>query len=117
MTYRDEDQKLAKAQAREIWKILDYVRGATTNKGTEPNRLGVFRTANPNALWDKDKKDNELIGETFRCCGARYQETQQQLRTDQGNLCAYCEQDLLSGTNGVPHRAFSPKIETRVGRA
>lgn len=29
MTYCDEDLKLAKAQAREIWKILDYVRGAS----------------------------------------------------------------------------------------
>ena len=29
MTYRDEDLKLAKDQAREIWKILDYVRGAS----------------------------------------------------------------------------------------
>ncbi|QUI68863.1 retron system putative HNH endonuclease [Pseudoalteromonas sp. M8] len=89
------------------------------NKGVEPNRLGVFRAANPDALWDKDKKDNELIGETFRCCGARYQETQQQLRTDQGNLCAYCEQDLLSGTNGalddcrIEH--FHPKSKREQG--
>jgi predicted ATP-binding protein involved in virulence len=29
MTYRDEDLKLAKAQARYIWKVLDYVRGAS----------------------------------------------------------------------------------------
>lgn len=29
MTYRDEDLKLARSQAREIWKILDYVRGAS----------------------------------------------------------------------------------------
>uniref|UniRef100_UPI00188DB3D6 HsdM family class I SAM-dependent methyltransferase n=1 Tax=Vibrio anguillarum TaxID=55601 RepID=UPI00188DB3D6 len=29
MTYRDEDLKLARFQAREIWKILDYVRGAS----------------------------------------------------------------------------------------
>ncbi|ELH3005398.1 TIGR02646 family protein [Vibrio vulnificus] len=91
----------------------------TINKGAEPNRLGVFRAANPDALWDKDKKDNELIGETFRCCGARYQETQQQLRTDQGNLCAYCEQDLLSGTNGalddcrIEH--FHPKSKREQG--
>ncbi|ENH7111135.1 TIGR02646 family protein [Vibrio parahaemolyticus] len=91
----------------------------TINKGAEPNRLGVFRAANPDALWDKDKKDNELIGETFRCCGARYHETQQQLRTDQGNLCAYCEQDLLSGTNGalddcrIEH--FHPKSKREQG--
>lgn len=73
----------------------------TINKGVEPNRLGAFRSANPDAFWEKDKKHKESIGETFRCCSARYQETQQQLRTDQGNLCAYCEQDLLSGTNGA----------------
>ncbi|HIF9241601.1 TPA: retron system putative HNH endonuclease [Photobacterium damselae] len=91
----------------------------TINKGIEPNRLGVFRAANPNALWDKGKKDNELIGETFRCCDTRYQETQQQLRTDQGNLCAYCEQDLLSGTNGslddcrIEH--FHPKSKREEG--
>lgn len=89
------------------------------DKGVEPNRLGVFRAANPDAFWDKDKKDIELIGETFRCCGARYQETQQQLRTDQGNLCAYCEQDLLSGTNGslddcrIEH--FHPKSKREQG--
>lgn len=29
MTYRDEDLKLARSQAREIWKILNYVRGAS----------------------------------------------------------------------------------------
>jgi len=29
MTYDDEDLRLAKAQAREIWNILDYVRGAS----------------------------------------------------------------------------------------
>ncbi len=29
MAYNDEDVEFAKAQAREIWKILDYVRGAS----------------------------------------------------------------------------------------
>jgi len=67
-------------------------------KQSEPNRLGVFRAALPDALWEKD---NDSTGETFRCCRARYQETIQQLRTDQGNICAYCEQDLMSGTNGA----------------
>ena len=87
----------------------------TINKGIEPNRLGVFRSASPDALWEKDKS----IGEAFRCCSARYQETQQQLRTDQGNLCAYCEQDLLSGTNGslddcrIEH--FHPKSKRELG--
>ena len=91
----------------------------TINKGVEPNRLGVFRAANPDALWEKDKKSEELTEEAFRCCGARYQETQQQLRTDQGNLCAYCEQDLLSGTNGslddcrIEH--FHPKTKRDLG--
>lgn len=89
------------------------------NKGEEPNRLGVFRAANPEAFWEKDKKNTELIDETFRCCSARYHETQQQLRTDQGNLCAYCEQDLLSGTNGslddcrIEH--FHPKSKREQG--
>lgn len=68
------------------------------NKGEEPNRLGAFKAAYPNALWEKT---DDAIGNAFRCCSARYQETQQQLRTDQGNICAYCEQDLLSGTNGA----------------
>lgn len=68
------------------------------NKGEEPNRFGAFKAAHPDALWEKDK---DSTGEAFRCCSARYHETQQQLRTDQGNLCAYCEQDLLAGTNGA----------------
>jgi uncharacterized protein (TIGR02646 family) len=91
----------------------------TINKGVEPNRLGVFRAVNPDALWEKDNKNIDLIGETFRCCGARYQETQQQLRTEQGNLCAYCEQDLLSGTNGVVDDCriehFHPKSKRELG--
>ncbi|MGJ0479925.1 retron system putative HNH endonuclease [Pantoea agglomerans] len=86
------------------------------NKGSEPNRLGVFRSAYPQALWEKEKNSVE---EAFRCCSARYHETQQQLRSDQGNLCAYCEQDLLSGTNGalddcrIEH--FHPKSKMREG--
>lgn len=68
------------------------------NKGIEPNRLGAFRASHPDALWEKT---DDTIGSAFRCCIARYQETQQQLRSDQGNICAYCEQDLLSGTNGA----------------
>ncbi|MCU1797661.1 TIGR02646 family protein [Pectobacterium polaris] len=88
----------------------------TINKRGEPNRFGAFRAAHPDALWERDK---DSIGEAFRCCSARYQETQQQLRTDQGNLCAYCEQDLLSGTNGalddcrIEH--FHPKSKREPG--
>jgi uncharacterized protein (TIGR02646 family) len=88
----------------------------TINKGEEPNRFGAFRVVHPDALWERDK---DSIGEAFRCCSARYQETQQQLRTDQGNLCAYCEQDLLSGTNGalddcrIEH--FHPKSKREPG--
>ncbi|MCC8367190.1 TIGR02646 family protein [Xenorhabdus sp. PB61.4] len=88
----------------------------TINKGGEPNRFGAFRAAHPDALWEKGKYS---IGEAFRCCSARYQETQQQLRTEQGNLCAYCEQDLLSGTNGalddcrIEH--FHPKSKREPG--
>lgn len=86
------------------------------NKGVEPNRFGAFRAAHPDALWERDE---DSIGEAFRCCSARYQETQQQLRADQGNLCAYCEQDLLSGTNGalddcrIEH--FHPKSKRELG--
>ena len=53
------------------------------NKLDEPNRLGVFKATHPNALWERDKNS---IEEAFRCCTARYQETLQQLRTDQGNF-------------------------------
>lgn len=70
----------------------------TINKSDELARLGVFRAANPEAFWEKSSDSNN---EAFRCCSARYNETQQHLRTDQGNICAYCEQDLLSGTNGI----------------
>jgi len=86
------------------------------NKDEEPNRLGAFKAAHPHALWERDK---DSTVEAFRCCSARYQETQQQLRTDQGNLCAYCEQDLLSGTNGaledcrIEH--FHPKSKRQPG--
>lgn len=86
------------------------------NKLDEPNRLGVFKATHPNALWERDKNS---IEEAFRCCTARYQETPQQLRTDQGNLCAYCEQDLMSGTNGalddcrIEH--FHPKSKRALG--
>lgn len=86
------------------------------NKLDEPNRLGAFRAAHPNALWERDKKS---IEEAFRCCNARYQETLQQLRTDQGNLCAYCEQHLMSGNNGalddcrIEH--FHPKSKREQG--
>lgn len=86
------------------------------NKGVEPNRLGSFKAAHPDALWEKT---DDSIGSAFRCCSARYQETQQQLRTDQGNICAYCEQDLLSGTNGalddcrIEH--FHPKSKQKPG--
>jgi uncharacterized protein (TIGR02646 family) len=85
-------------------------------KGVEPNRLGVFKAAHPDALWEMTE---DAIGDAFRCCSARYQETQQQLRTDQGNICAYCEQNLLSGTNGalddcrIEH--FHPKSKQEPG--
>lgn len=87
------------------------------NKGAVPNRLGAFKAAHPEALWEKT---SDVIGNAFRCCSARYQETQQQLRTDQGNICAYCEQDLLSGTNGelddcrIEH--FHPKSNWEPGQ-
>lgn len=83
------------------------------DKSQEPHRLGVFRSAYPNARWEKKKDSTE---KSFHCCRARYIETQHHLRADQGNLCAYCEQDLLSGTHGrlqdcrIEH--FHPKSES-----
>lgn len=87
------------------------------NKGNEPHRFGVFIGNNPEALWEKKPKDSNI--EAFRCSSARYQETQQALRTEQGNICAYCEQDLLSGSNGnvddcrIEH--FHPKSQRENG--
>ncbi len=86
------------------------------NKGEEPAKLGVFKRLHPEAGWDKDKK-NKLPG--FTCDRARYHETQQHLRTEQGNICAYCEQNLLAGTDGllddcrIEH--FHPKSQREEG--
>jgi uncharacterized protein (TIGR02646 family) len=67
------------------------------NKGSTPARLATFIALNPEAKWERKKDD---LDESFRCSTARYHEVQQTLRTEQGNLCAYCEIDLISGTNG-----------------
>jgi uncharacterized protein (TIGR02646 family) len=75
------------------------VRMKRINKGKIPNRLAIFKHQNPDAKWEKGKND---IDEAFRCNRARYNELQQALRTEQGNLCAYCEIDLIAGTNGKP---------------
>ncbi|MFQ2578226.1 N-6 DNA methylase [Aeromonas caviae] len=42
MACDDEDLKLAKAQAREIWKILDYVRGASPISNYRPLAYSIF---------------------------------------------------------------------------
>lgn len=84
------------------------------NKSEIPPCLAMFKHRYPNAKWEKNKNDTD---EAFRCSTARYHELQHVLRTDQGNLCAYCEIDLIAGTNGqlddcrIEH--FHPKSEKK----
>lgn len=53
-------------------------------KGIEPARLSQFRTNHPSGIWEK-----------FASQTGRKQAVQDQLKADQGGLCAYCEIDLL----------------------
>jgi uncharacterized protein (TIGR02646 family) len=86
------------------------------NKNVIPNRLAIFKIQNPEAEWEQEKGNVEV---SFRCSQERYIETQQYLRTDQGNICAYCEVDLLAGSNGslddcrIEH--FHPKSKRELG--
>ena len=79
------------------------------NKGEEPQKLETYRTANPNGTWKQ-----------YRANNGRREQIQDQLRKDQGGLCAYCEIDLRrldAGSNSddvedfrVEH--FHPKSDT-----
>jgi uncharacterized protein (TIGR02646 family) len=86
------------------------------NKNAVPHRLAIFKAQNPEAEWEQEKGNIEV---SFRCSQERYIETQHHLRTDQGNICAYCEVDLLAGSNGslddcrIEH--FHPKSKREVG--
>jgi uncharacterized protein (TIGR02646 family) len=86
------------------------------NKNNIPSRLAIFKAQNPEAEWEQEKGNIEV---SFRCSPERYIETQQHLRTDQGNICAYCEVDLLAGSNGslddcrIEH--FHPKSKREAG--
>lgn len=52
-------------------------------KGTEPPLLNHYRHSNPTGTWDN-----------FKSSKARKRQLKQQIITDQGGLCAYCEIDL-----------------------
>ncbi|MAF15693.1 MAG: TIGR02646 family protein [Marinomonas sp.] len=54
------------------------------SKGVEPNLLRIYKQASPNNTWEQFKQSK-----------ARREQVQQQVRYDQGGLCAYCEIDLL----------------------
>lgn len=74
-------------------------------KGTEPPLLSQYRAANPTNNWDQ-----------FRSSVANREQVRDQLRKDQGGLCAYCEIDLIESDNTgdadfrVEH--FHPKSDT-----
>ncbi|WP_287605186.1 retron Ec78 anti-phage system effector HNH endonuclease PtuB [Thiothrix sp.] len=57
-------------------------------KGAQPDKLLNYQQQNPNNDWDQ-----------FRRKKPSYQQVKQQLLTDQGGLCAYCEIDLKQATH------------------
>lgn len=59
----------------------------TVLKGTEPEALLTYRTADPTHHWEQ-----------FTSNKARRTAVQDQLKLDQGGLCAYCEIKLLPKT-------------------
>lgn len=77
-------------------------------KGVEPSGLAAYRTTNPNGAWSNFTKRPK-----------RRNDVQQQLRQDQGGLCAYCEIDLKPADNTgdadfrVEH--FHPKSDRSTG--
>ena len=79
-------------------------------KGPEPDLLKTYRENNPAGTWDKQGQPQ------FKRSNSRYQAVIKQLKLDQGNLCAYCEIDLLEDPNPacedkrVEH--FHPKSDT-----
>lgn len=84
-------------------------------KGEEPSLLERYRTVSPNNDWTHCQQSK-----------SRKRQIQEHLRSDQGNLCAYCEVDLLR-TPGVTNNAdcdvrddfrvehFHPKSDTSTG--
>jgi uncharacterized protein (TIGR02646 family) len=74
-------------------------------KGKEPSVLQQYATRNPGHSWSQFRKDR-----------ARCLSVQQQLLSDQGGLCAYCEIDLKGASGNaqadlrVEH--FHPKSDT-----
>lgn len=75
-------------------------------KGTIPALLEQYQTDNPNASWEQFKNE----------CQQGYKDARDQLRSDQGNLCCYCEIDTKQGLGiGVDDfrvEHFHPKSDT-----
>ncbi len=78
-------------------------------KSPEPNGLLSYRQQNPNNDWDQLRRRKPY-----------YQQVKQQLRADQGGLCAYCEIDLKQASHAseqddfrVEH--FHPKSDKMTG--
>ena len=77
------------------------------SKGIEPALLKGYRTAKSTNTWEQftDKK-------------GRRNETQDQIKADQGGLCAYCEIDLLpsSGNDEADFSLLYTSDDTHVCR-
>lgn len=82
-------------------------------KGQEPESLRNFRTSHPDGTWDKKGEPQFSNNKT------RYRKVLTQLKVDQGNLCAYCEIDLLEADDAAPEdrrvEHFHPKSDTTTG--
>lgn len=63
----------------------------------EPTDLSLFRQKYPRGTWDQLRAEGR----------AAYDSVRQQLRIDQGGLCAYCEIKLVQDNEQVAH--FHPK--------
>ena len=74
-------------------------------KGAEPKLLESYRKGNPGNSWSQCKRDTD-----------RRDEIHDQLRLDQGGLCAYCEIDLKpkNATEAADFRVehFHPKSDS-----
>ncbi len=80
-------------------------------KGKEPEGLRQYRANNPNNSWDKKGKPNFKTDER-----KSYKAVLRTLKADQGNLCAYCEIDLLEDHDAAAEdrrvEHFHPKSDT-----
>lgn len=77
--------------------------------GNEPTRLANYRIAEPQSSWQHLKADPFLGGKEA------YGDCRQQLISDQGGLCAYCEIDIRDNDSlksRVEH--FHPKSDVTV---